>query len=198
MSVLLKAPALLAAALSVTSASPPETPYEQSPVPKVVCHQKAGYSAGSAFRIGPSLLVSVNHVTKAGNCVIDGQDIKVVYASPKADFSILSDTRPGKFLKVDCGGFVKGRRYLAVGHARALDQITLVPLVATGETVETNAGPLALLVGIFTAQPGQSGGPIMDAETGKVVGTVNTGDWERGLTGSVELKGTSICGGQEA
>jgi hypothetical protein len=185
---------LLAAALVVVPApAVPQT--EPAPsVPKVLCRHEHGYSAGTAFRIGPHLLVSVNHVTSASRCEIDGEPIHVIYASPKADFSILSDARSGKWLKVDCSGFVAGHRYVAVGHARAMDELTLVPMVATGSTF----GSLSLLAGIFTAQPGQSGGPIMDAETGRVVGTVNTAEWSRGLTGSVELKGTSICGGSAA
>jgi hypothetical protein len=164
------------------------------PVPKVICRQDHGYSAGTAFRIGPHLLVSVNHVTSAGRCEIDGQPIYVLYASPKADFSILSDDRSGKWLKVDCRGYIKGHTYVAVGHARAMDDLTLVPMVSTGLTY----GSLSLLAGVFTAQPGQSGGPILDGETGSVVGTVNTAEWSRGLTGSIELRGTSICGGNAA
>jgi hypothetical protein len=185
---------LLAAALVIVPAPavPQTTPVPS--VPKVICRQEHGYSAGTAFRVGPHLLVSVNHVTSAGKCEIDSQPIQILYASTKADFSILSDDRSGKWLRVDCGGFVQGRKYVAVGHARAMDELVLVPMVATGLT----DGHLSILAGVFTAQPGQSGGPIMDAETGRVVGTVNTAEWSRGLTGSVELKGTSICGGNAA
>jgi hypothetical protein len=68
-------------------------------------------------------------------------------------------------------------------------------MVATGKYADAG---MAALVGVFTAQPGQSGGPIIDAETHKVVGTVNAADWESGATFSVELRGTSICGGHDA
>jgi hypothetical protein len=186
--------ALLGASLMLAPAPAVPQTNPTGPAPKVICRQEHGYSAGTAFRIGPHLLVSVNHVTSAGNCEIDGEPIHILYASRKADFSILSDDRLGKWLKVDCGGFVKGRMYVAVGHARAMDDLTFVPMVATGMT----SGSLSILAGVFTAQPGQSGGPILDGETGKVVGTVNTAQWDRGLTGSIELRGTSICGGGAA
>jgi len=195
MSALLKVPLALALALAPTQAIPQTEPEAQPIAPRVVCLQAGGYSAGTAFRIGPHLLLSVKHVTSAGNCQIEGQAIHILYTSPKADFSILTDERPTtEFLKVDCDGFKEGRRYLAIGHARALDQLTIVPMVGTGQY----AFGMAVLAGIFTAQPGQSGGPIIDAETGKVVGTVNTGNWEQGLTGSVELKGTPVCHGTDA
>jgi hypothetical protein len=142
---------------------------------------------GSAFRIG-KLLLSVKHVTNYPECYINGKKITVVYTAPDQDFSIISDSE-GPFLKVDCGGFVKGRKYLSVGHARGLDTLTTVELVATGVTI---AGQAALK-GVFTVIPGMSGGPVIDEETGKVVGTVNSYIMESGLSGSVALKGTPIC-----
>jgi hypothetical protein len=175
--------------LAVPQSAAPESAPVADPVPKVVCLHKDGYSAGTAFRVGPNLLVSVNHVTSSGNCQIDGRAIHIFYASAKADFSILSDDRAGKWLKVDCNGFVAGRKYLAIGHARAMDELTVVPMIATGQSDDG----MAILGSVFEAQPGQSGGPIVDAETLAVVGTVNAADWENGLTYSVELKGTSIC-----
>jgi hypothetical protein len=179
--------ALLASALAFQPAQVVPQTVEQSAIPLVTCSDRAG----TAFRIGPSLLLSVAHVTSAARCEIDGQPIKVIYTSRTADFSILEDRRHGDALTVDCGGFRMGRLYIAVGHARGLDTLTAVPMVATGKM----GGGMALLVGIFTAQPGQSGGAIIDAETKQVVGTINTADWAHGITGSVELKGTSVCRG---
>jgi len=188
----------LVAASLLASNSPavPQT-VEPDPVPKIVCiHQSEHeYTAGTAFRIGPNLLVSVNHVIKDGACQMQGQPIHVIYKSPKTDFAMLSDDRKGQFLKVDCEGFKAGHLYLAVGHARAMDDLTVVPIVATGQYADDG---MAVLVGVFTAQPGQSGGPIIDAETKKVVGTVNAANWASGATFSVELKGSSVCGGHDA
>jgi hypothetical protein len=38
-----------------------------------------------------------------------------------------------------------------------------------------------------------SGGPVLDAETGKVVGTINVYDEPSGMSGSVPLSETPVC-----
>ena len=38
-----------------------------------------------------------------------------------------------------------------------------------------------------------SGGPVIDEETGKVVGLINVFQEPEGISGSVELKNTSVC-----
>ena len=182
---------LLAASLALapaTSATPQAV--ELSPIPRIICRVAKGYISGSAVKIGQGLLLSVKHVTNHGPCEVDGAPMKVLYTSPTADFSILSDKRAGQFIPVDCEGFKQGRHYAALGHARGVEDIIIVPLLGTGVSREG----YAILIGIFTAQPGQSGGAIVDVETGKVVGMVNAAEWETGRTFSVELKGTSICG----
>lgn len=178
-----------AAALLIPSATAPATPIiPPAAIVQVVCPVPGGYVSGTAFRVGGGLMISVNHVTHYGSCTINDTAVKVSYAAPDSDFSMLRGDS-GPFLKVDCAGFVKGRKYLAIGYARGLPVETVVPLLGTGES----RGGLAVLVGIFTVVPGQSGGPIIDAETGAVVGTVNTYDFEHGLSGSVELKSTPVC-----
>jgi hypothetical protein len=99
------------------------------------------------------------------------------------------DGDAGKYLKIDCGGFVKGRQYVAVGYARAAPFLTTVALEATGQTYDG----FAILVGIFTVVPGMSGGAVLDADTGKVVGTVNVYNMEQGWSGSVPLSETPLC-----
>ena len=100
----------------------------------------------------------------------------------------------GPFLKVDCGGFVRGRKYVAIGYARGIDTPTLVEMVGTGASQDGQA----ILAGMLTVIPGQSGGPIIDEETGKVVGLVNAENFEEGLSFSVQLKDTPICKGRTA
>jgi hypothetical protein len=179
---------VLVAAALVAAPVPAQTPPPLAPpIPVVTCPVPGGASMGSAFRIGPRLLLSVAHVTHFPACYIDGEKVKVTYTS--GDFSIITVSRPGSFLKVDCGGFVKGHKYLALGHPRGIDELVGVPMIATGQS---NGGQ-AILSGIFEAQPGMSGGPIVDVDTLRVVGTVNTGNWEDGETGSVQLKDTAVC-----
>lgn len=164
------------ARLGIDSTANPE-------VVQVVC--LGGY--GTAFRVGPSLFLSVAHVTKVGGCAIGGKLITT--HGTQGDFATVSNGTEGPWLQVDCAGFVKGREYIAIGHARGLRTQVEIEMVATGKT----SGGFAELWSVFTVVPGQSGGPIIDAETRKVVGTINVFSPLEGLSGSVELKGTSVC-----
>jgi hypothetical protein len=151
-----------------------------------------GDSRGSAVRIGPNLLLSANHVTDNGGCTINGQPFKVLYASRAGDFSLIRLPGPG-FVKIDCGGFKRGRRYVAIGHARGLEELTAVELVGTG--VREWASGLAILLGVATVIPGQSGSGIFDRETGGMVGIVNVYDSPGGKSGSREVRDMGLCGG---
>jgi hypothetical protein len=147
-----------------------------------------GPYAGSAFYIGRNDLVSVNHVTSLPGCTIAGEPFTVDAHS--GDFSILTTAHEGdRWLKIDCGGFVKNHRYEAIGYAHGLDTLTAVDVTATGFTERG----FSILTGVFNFIPGQSGGAVIDPDTGSVVGTVNTFDAEDGLSGSVAIKDTSLC-----
>jgi hypothetical protein len=156
---------------------------------QVWCVSPKWISAGTAFRVGPSLSISVNHVTSApGTCAVGGKAMDLAYKSPTLDFSELL-TDEGPYLQIDCGGFVKGRKYLALGFARAIDTLTTVELTATGKT----SGGQEILYGIFSVVPGMSGGPLVSEDTGRVVGTVNREDFEDGISLSVPLSSTPLC-----
>ena len=155
-----------------------------SPVLKVECLE----GSGSAFRVGPHLIASVNHVTSLGGCFIDGEPVEVAYHS--GDFSLVTPVGTSReWLKVDCGGFIKGRKYRATGYARGLDKLQDVDLEGTGE----ESGQFSILSGVYTVIPGMSGGHIVDDETGKVVGTTNTYNYPDGISGSVALRDTPLC-----
>jgi hypothetical protein len=160
---------------------------------QVICFSPKYITSGTAFRVGNGLLLSVNHVTSQTGCFIDGKPLVLRWKSPTEDFSML-DGDDGPFLKVDCSGFIRGREYVAIGYARGLDKPTLVEMVATGETDDGES----TLVGMFTVIPGQSGGPIIDETTGRVVGTVNAENFEEGISYSVPLSSTPICKGRIA
>ncbi len=152
-------------------------------VVKVVCLT----GTGTAFRVSPALLLSVAHVTKLSGCGIGKNLIKQI--SAEGDFSVVSDGAGGPWLTVDCIGFVKGRRYVAVGYARGLDTITEVELTAEGRVLNG----FDVLTGVFTVVPGQSGGPVIDRETGRVVGAINAYDPFKGYSAATALKDTTIC-----
>lgn len=145
-------------------------------------------SAGTAFRVGPNLYISVAHVTSGKGCTINSEPVKVTYTH--GDFtSFVSGDSSDKWLAIDCGGFVPKHHYIAIGYARDLDTLTSVDLTATG----LNQGGEAILLGVFVVIPGMSGGPIVDAGTGSVVGTVNAYNQEVGASFSTPLKGTRLC-----
>jgi hypothetical protein len=156
------------------------------PILQVSCPINGGRSMGTAFRVG-KVILSANHVTDYAGCTIDGQRIEARHV-PGLDFSIAS-SELGAYLKIDCGGYIEGHRYLAIGYARGAPFLTGVALVGTGH----KSGQFSLLVGIFTVVPGMSGGPILDADTLKVVGLVNIYDAPNGISGSVALKDTPLC-----
>src|SRR5690349_5764223 len=84
-------------------------------IPLVMCIAKDGTYAGSAFRIGNGLMLSVNHVTSSGQCFIGNAPIIVKYKAAAQDFSMIGGGE-GPFLTIDCSGYVKGRDYIALGH----------------------------------------------------------------------------------
>lgn len=188
--MLLRAFAAALLMLVPAPAAPDALPKPQaSPIVQVICPMPGGLSMGTAFRVGPKLLLSVNHVTKYPGCTIEGRPIKVLYTSAKLDFSIITDGQVGPYLHVDCGGFVKGYDYQATGYARGAPFRTTVTITATGILQSDTE----ILVGIYTVIPGQSGGPVIDEGSGYVVGTINWYNMEDGISGSTELRETPIC-----
>lgn len=172
----------------------PMTVISPEAIVRVICYAKDGTYSGTAFRVGPDgQLLSVNHVTSSGECYIGGKPIGKVWKSPTADFSMV-DGDEGPYLQVDCGGFVKGRTYIAMGYARGESDVQL-DLVALGQN-DTNGQ--ALLISLVPVIPGMSGGPIVSADTGKVVGVVNAENFEEGVSWSVALRDTPICKGKIA
>lgn len=179
--------ALLLAAIPLTSATPPDLIAVVNPQLALVKIECDGWM-GTGFRIDDKTIVSVNHVVKKGNCSINAWPIHITHSAPNLDFAILQGNA-GPALPVDCGGFVAGRKYLAIGYARDVEPATTVELTATGLTDKGEA----VLTGMFVVIPGQSGGPIIDKITHRVVGTVNSENFENGLSWSVPLSATKVC-----
>lgn len=146
--------------------------------------------SGTAFRVAKDYWLTVSHVTNAGGCTVDGEPIKDLWRHPSKDFSIFFlSPRKGRALAIDCGGFVRGRQYVAIGHARGLKEQTTITVVATGETREG----FGVLRGVFTVVPGQSGGVLIDKETRKAVGAINVYEPRQGWSGGIALRDTPVC-----
>jgi hypothetical protein len=185
------ATALLIPSPSATE-SLPLVVVQPASIVQVICYGKDYTDAGTAFRVGPTgLLLSVNHVTSTPNCYIEGKPINLAYKSPNTDFSELQGD-DGPYLGIDCNGFVKGHHYIAIGYARGISPVTTLDLTATGQH---DSNGQELLLSMVPVIPGMSGGPIIDADTGKVVGTVNAENFEEGLSWSEELKNEPVCRG---
>lgn len=177
------------------------------PIPLVICGVGQDAPKATAFRVDAHTLVTARHVVLKAPCTIAGEPMQVTYTSTQSEYAILRDDRPGRALHVDCGGFVQGRHYTALGHARGLEEVTPVDVLALGParsvTVANSKGEenligMELLVGIFTTIPGQSGGPLVDKETGDAVGIVSGGNFEEGISSAVPLSITPLCKGKVA
>lgn len=186
MPALMKASLALCLLPTLVSATLPQV-YVTTDDPRIVL-VNCDEGRGTAFRVGPHHYVSVAHVTSANGCTINGKSFTV--RRQEGDFTYLTmrGDEPG-LMRVDCGGFIEGRKYIALGHARGQHFLTAVNLIATGDMI----GEFSRLVGIATVIPGQSGGPIVDAVTLRPVGTVNVYNAASGESGSVSLSSTSLC-----
>ena len=176
------------AAMALTSATKaperlgPTDLYPQ--VRQVAC---AG-SLRTAFRIKGGKLVSVNHVTRAQACSIDGLPIGRVDADPDLDFSVIEAAGQNGF-PISCEGYKPGQWYFAIGFAKGYRWQTMLMVLAT---FQKSANGQQILIGVPTFIPGMSGGPVLNAK-GEVVGTVNAYNSIFGLSFSRPLSDTALC-----
>lgn len=177
----------LAALALVQPSSSPDVVFQNYPaVHRVDCDNWRG----SAFRTGPHEYLSVAHVTIGEGCTIEGEPILRVTESTDKDFTELHTSRAGNGYAIDCKGFIPGHWYWAVGFARGAGFQTAVAIYATYAMADNGE---RIFIGLHTVIPGMSGGPVIDPETGKVVGLVNMYNPEYNLSFSRELKETSAC-----
>ena len=192
MKTLLAIAALLSIGTTLPHGNPASTEEGIDPAAKpAVVRVDCLTSRGSAFYVGPHVLLSVAHVTSAKGCFINGKPFDVIRPDKESDFTILhvADASP-VWMHVDCDGFKAGDKYTAWGFARGLPSLTSVDILATGQKLFG----LSRLWGVFNVIPGQSGGPITpEDEPDRVVGTVNVYDAAIGNSGSIALRDTPIC-----
>jgi hypothetical protein len=147
---------------------------------------------GSAFRVGQNHWMSVAHVTALHLCEIGGDPFTVTNQDGADDFAQMdTDTGVPNGLPIDCRGFVPGHWYWAIGYPGGHERQLAVAIYATIYTAEQNGQ--RIFVGVHTVIPGMSGGPVLDPQTGAVVGTVNAYDPDDHLSFSRELKDTAAC-----
>jgi S1-C subfamily serine protease len=137
---------------------------------------EAGSGTGTAFYVGPRTLVTADHVVAACGAVAlaDGTPLELVAADPELDIAALETPVPAtRWLTLAPGVRARlGQRVHAAGF----------PYYAiAGTSLHLTGGNVSALAGVdddrrffsFTApvQPGNSGGPLIDAR-GSVLGLV--------------------------
>ena len=163
-------------------------PYHYPLVKQVVCDN----GLGTAFRVGPTTLLSVAHVTDNVGCTVDGTPFTHV-ADEGKDFAVI-ETPIVKLgaIKINCDGFKPGGWYYATGFARGLPWQRTILLRAS--YIKDNEGR-HILFGPDMVAPGMSGGPIVNA-AGEAVGTINAYIPMFGMSVSQPLSTTSVCKGK--
>ena len=147
--------------------------------------------AGTAFRISKTHFFTASHVSSNSGCRIGGKAITVTQNAGDLDVAEISVPMPSdQAFKVNCGGFIPGHWYFAVGNARGEKRQTMVTVYATYAMWPRNGE--RVLIGPETFIPGMSGGPVLD-EQGEVVGVVNMLVNGTPISLSRELKETVLC-----
>jgi hypothetical protein len=155
-------------------------------VHKISCDE----GSGTAFRVGGNHWLSVAHVTSMTGCAIDGHLVSVTEQDGENDFARLDTDNPvPNGFKVSCEGFIPGRWYFAIGHAKGLQIQTLLAVYATYAKAYDGK---RVLIGEYNFIPGMSGGPVMN-EAGEVVGVINAYLPGTPISLSREIRDTSLC-----
>lgn len=170
----------------------PATFVQSAYIEKIDCEE----GSGTGFKLADGRWVTARHVSKLTNCLVDGLPILVTYSDDWGDIStfvVPGDKRKGGY-QVDCDGFLDRHWYSAQGHAEGLPVITAVNIMYA-ELAQWAGKDRGWSVLVYNRViPGQSGGPILDSLSGKVVGVVNAFGIFFPISFSRELKRTVVCG----
>ena len=179
---------VFAASFEVVIAKPTKDPvvYERKLPLELLSYQYRNdkyYSVGSAFRIEDGTFVSASHVLNLGFASLNKEiglrdsagnvypiDNIIKYSSNR-DFVVFSvkGIKPGAGLAVDTHYKLNSKVY-TVGNALG-EGVVIRDGLYTSDTPEEMAGEWKWMRFSAAASPGNSGGPLLDAE-GKVVGVI--------------------------
>jgi hypothetical protein len=140
---------------------------------------------GTGFLISPTLVATVDHVVAGAteiSLVRDGKTLAtgtVIGDDPARDVALVQSSKPlsGNIFKFDSTAPVLGESVAALGYPLGLplsvsqgsvsgtDRTVPIDGIERGDLVQTDAA----------LNPGNSGGPLLDADTGRVVGLIDLG-----------------------
>jgi S1-C subfamily serine protease len=181
-----------------------ETTINLDLIRQVLCIKDGEGGTGTMFYIGDGKFLTADHVSADRTCtdLATGQPLTILKRDKLKDIALLKMDIPTEQIqykfKLNCKGFKKGKSYYAFGYHYILGYQGN-RLVATKKFTGSDfivddvykMEGLRVLVG-FIIQ-GMSGGPIIDMETGEVIGLNNVTGSGGSRAYSRELKDTFIC-----
>lgn len=168
--------------LLLGASAPADPPKDYAHAESAIVRVECGRRVGTASRVGHDTYISVHHVTRTPDCLVDGQPIEVTYSNEAQDFSTFRGPAGTTRLAISCEGFKVGGFYIARGYASGGYSLFFQPLQYV-----TGFRHYSVFIGDLF--PGMSGGPILDSK-GRITGTVNIGN----PSGGVDLRETPVCG----
>lgn len=192
------APAIISSALDAVDAQLPTTTsayfINLNSVPFIDC----GEFTGSGSVIGRDTVITASHVVgKATECRIMGIPAAVTENRTDRDYAILTirTTSSAQRFPIDCGGFVRGRTYYAVGYAGGRTFAVTKLIAGLKEAIDYNGTVISVRDLLGRSYRGMSGGPVIDSEGNQVGTLISISLAGPDTTHSLELKDTSVCQG---
>jgi hypothetical protein len=166
----------------------------------VECTSADGDITGTGTIVAKNRVLTANHVVyQTKSCTVSGKAVKVVWSDAKLDVAMLSaDLGDTAVAQYSCEGFQAYKPYYGFGYAAGIDyaMVKMFPTKASLTVPPDDDYPFEnknqrLLFGAAIA--GMSGGPIVDASDGRVVGIINSGDAVEDGLSSRDLIDTPLC-----
>jgi hypothetical protein len=170
-------------------------------IPRIVCvmpPDKDGvvwFHEGTGAWIGKDMAITADHVVAhAQACSIEGQKVTRMVEDGGLDYAVLiAYNQSGVVAQISCDGIIAGKQYRAVGYAAGETYTRTAIWIGLAGKVDDPTfqyNGLSRFDGL--GMEGMSGGPITEADTGKIAAIVNAGN-EHPPHDSWALADTYLC-----